>query len=375
MGETGYPLVPCGDHDEFRIDLQCVVPLFLEIESAPDGIDGRILLALVETSPPRLAGPREFHRPGFPVHVLRGGYIDLLGNGGIVGEAIGLRMDSEPVPSIRRVFVRRCARPESSAEGEMFSHLRHGCVRVAEEQRLAVPMEPEFVKATRKVEFLEQLARDVTHVRVEHETDLRGASALPAYLQEHRQKLVEDILVEVGVGRVEHQGVDTGRSKEVHVAPDDPRISQFIIAKKRFAPVSHVPLLRSGMLETRRRPHVRLFGKNLAHIVRTVAVFVACPCGIKNANEAVFFRRPDLGGERKLAAQSVRRRPRDSGIDGLAPRGGADGRRPCRRQGEQQGNNGKKAGTHRAEFKERHWCVLGLSATSLEEKAKQRQST
>ena len=236
-------------------------------------------------------------------------------------------------------------------------------------------MEPEFVEATRKVEFLEQLARHITHVRVEHETDLRGASAFPPYLQEDRQKMVEDILVEIGVGRVEYEGVDTGRGKEVHVTPDNPRIGQFIIAENRFAPVSHVPLLRSGMLETRRHPHIRLPGKNLAHIVRTIAVFVACPCGIKNANEAVFFGRPDLGGERKFAAQSVRRRPRDPGIDGLAARVSAAGLRPCRRQGEQQGNKRKKEGTHHADFKERYRCFLGLSATTLKEKADQRQST
>ncbi|NBO94221.1 MAG: hypothetical protein EBV06_18210 [Planctomycetia bacterium] len=56
MRKPGDPFVPRGDHDEFRIEFERVIPLLLKIESAPDGSDRGILFPPIETAAARFAG-------------------------------------------------------------------------------------------------------------------------------------------------------------------------------------------------------------------------------------------------------------------------------------------------------------------------------
>ena len=218
-----------------------MIPLLLEVESALDGVDRRVLFTFAEAAAACFARVHQFRGAGLPVHVLRGRNIDLLSRLRIVGKAVGLRVHAQPVPRIRRIRIRWRTRPEGGAEGEKLTNRGPGVIWVAQQEGLAVPMEPKIVEFSGPIEFFQQLIRHVGHVRVEHENDLRSATAFLADLQDHGKELVEHFLVNGAVGRIQNECVDARIGKHVHVPANDPRILLVVVTEERLAPMSHVP--------------------------------------------------------------------------------------------------------------------------------------
>ena len=103
------------------------------------------------------------------------------------------------------------------AQRKELAQLGAGLPRVADQQRFALPCEPEFAIQPPLVEIVVETQRRRVGLGVDHEGDLRRPPPFPPHLAEHFAQLHVDVGVGHGVGRVEDQGVDTGVRQQVGV--------------------------------------------------------------------------------------------------------------------------------------------------------------
>src|SRR4051812_39928083 len=123
------------------------------------------------------------------------------------------------------------------AEGEEFVQLRSGLGRIANEQRLSLPLKPKvFVKAG-LIEIVIDFLRRLTGLRIHHEADLGSASAFLPDFAPNRTESEIDIAVSDAICGVEDHGIDTGIGEEMGMTAQHPRVARIVIAVERLAPV------------------------------------------------------------------------------------------------------------------------------------------
>ena len=314
-GKTaGVPFVPAGHHDHRRIELAGPLPLFGKIGPAVQCRAGRIELAVVKTATAGVAVAHVRHPSVAGPQVLGHRNIDLLGLFRVVGVAIGLRVGGFPMPGVGSVD--HLEWPMGLAEREKLLQLGAGLLGIANQERLALPAEPQIRVVTGLVEVVVNLLCRLAGLGIDHEGDLRRAAALFANGGKDLAELHIDIAISHGIRRIEDQRIDARVGEHLGMAADDPGVVAAVVAQQRLAPVVRKPVRsperRVGLLQC-----VGIGGEDPGDIVRPLLAAPAfMPEEIEYRHEAVRPRRANFGSHRQSPAQGIGRRPRHARIAG-----------------------------------------------------------
>ena len=246
---------------------------------------------------------------------MRGYGFDRVGHGKRLAQGVAWRELRRPVMGVRALFL--TDQP-----------------RVRQDERLALPPEPEFTVKAWLVEIgvkLRDHARRIPERGEEHH--LRRAAARRADIGEYFQQGHVVGLVGGLVGDVEDDEVHACVRQHLRVAAQDIGIVGEIIAELRLAPVMHrahgSPKLAGGFAHG-----VGVALEDLGDIVRAADDVRAVPEEVEDADIAIWTRRPGLGCVGQGAAQGVGGGP---GVAHRVPGGqgrGSVGRLSVKRAGE-----------------------------------------
>src|SRR5438445_6494786 len=175
---AGYPFVPARDKDEVRVDFQRTLPLFLKVQSEIYSSWPFILFSIM---------PASAHRARFVTHgcrtwrvrqgILCHTYAYLLCFALCIAEDM-LRIGFQPAPLVRTARALPVIR-HTAAEGEETQKLLiFDEFLVRQQQRLALPEEPQILPQARLIQIAPELVRDRARIS-ERREKRNGRSAHP----------------------------------------------------------------------------------------------------------------------------------------------------------------------------------------------------
>ena len=245
-------------------------------------------MALVETASACLAGAHHLDATGFLMQVLTHRDVDLLGSGRILVVRVDLRIRCLPVPRIVRVD--QFEGPVGLAQREEISDPFRSLGRVAEQQGLALPMEPELRIESRPVKQFVDLLSGLSGPAIHHEGDLRHVLSEPTLPLEYLTEPHDHIFIDQRIGRVENHKIHACVREQSRVASQNPWIVAAIIAEQRFAPemkcVDWAPRRRCIGLRG-----VRMVSENLGVVIDPIQTQ---PEKVEHAHVAVVAECPHL---------------------------------------------------------------------------------